>query len=470
MLNVKSLISNFSVALLAQGIAFVVSCLISLLLPAFIDVAEFGYWQLFILFSNYVGFFHLGLNDGVYLIEGGTPRSKIDKQAIKSLFACGSAFQTLFAVIIIVFALVAPMEPRREFVFVATAVFLLLANFTNYWGYVFQAMNETKLYSASVAINRLVFLVPLLTCMLLGCRDFQIYVVFYLLAQAVALIFCLYKARDFLKEHLMAWREAARQAVSTIRVGAKLMIASVFGMLIIGSMQFFVDSQGDIEVFSKFSFALSMVAFFMIFIYQASMVLFPALRQTSTEEQKAVFVAARDCLDAILPVVFLLYYPAVALLMLWLPQYELSFSLFALLLPICIFDGKMDLIGTTYLKVIRGESLLLKINLVSLLACLVCIGVNAWLFDSLTVLSILLACVVAGRSLFTEYLLESKLHTGHTPAGFEIVVLSAIFIASTMLAPTWLAIIICAVCYAAFLWLNRSRSLAAFRALKNKSK
>ena len=156
--------------------------------------------------------------------------------------------------------------------------------------------------------------------------------------------------------------------------------------------------------------------------------------------------------------------------MLWLPQYELSFSLFALLLPICIFDGKMDLIGTTYLKVIRGESLLLKINLVSLLACLACIGLNAWLFDSLTVLSILLACVVAGRSLFTEYLLENKLNTGHTPAGIEIVGLSAIFIASSMLAPTWLAIIIYAICYIAFLWINRSRSIAAFRTLKNKSR
>ena len=469
-LNIRSLISNFSVALLAQGIAFVVSCVISLLLPAFIDVAEFGYWQLFILFANYVGFFHLGLNDGVYLIEGGNPRSRIDKQAIKSLFGCGAVFQCVFAAVIVVFALVAPMEPKREFVLVATAAFLLLSNFTNYWGYVFQAMNETKLYSASVAINRLVFLVPLVACMLLGCRDFQIYVVFYLVAQAVALAFCLYKARDFLIERMMAWRDAAMQTASTIRVGAKLMIASVFGMLIIGSMQFFVDSQGDIEVFSKFSFALSMVAFFMIFIYQASMVLFPALRQTSTDEQKKVFVAARDCLDAILPVIFLLYFPAVALLSLWLPQYELSFGLFALLLPICIFDGKMDLIGTTYLKVIRKEGLLLRINLVSLLACLACIGLNAWLFDSLTALSILLACVVAGRSLFTEFLLENTLHTGHTPAGLETVALSAVFIASTMLAPTWLAIIIYALCYLAYLWLNRSRSIAAFRALKNTAK
>ena len=470
MLNVRSLISNFSVALLAQGIAFAVSCVISLLLPAFIDVAEFGYWQLFILFANYVGLFHLGLNDGVYLIEGGRSRSQIDKSAIKSLFTCGAAFQCVFAVVIIVFALIVPMEPKREFVFIATAIFLLLANFTNYWGYVFQAMNETKLYSASVAINRLVFLVPLLLCMLLGCRDFQIYVAFYLFAQAIALLVCRYKARDFLKEHMMAWKETIVQTFSTIRVGAKLMIASLFGMLIIGSMQFFVDSQGDIEMFSKFSFALSMVAFFMIFIYQASMVLFPALRQTSEEEQKEVFVTARDGLDAILPVIFLFYYPAVALLMLWLPQYELSFSLFALLLPICIFDGKMDLIGTTYLKVLRGESLLLKINLVSLLACLACIGLNAWLFNSLTVLSILLACVVAGRSLFTEFLVENKLHTDHTPAGLEIVGLSAVFIAVTMLAPTWLAIAIYAVCYFAFLWVNRNRSLAAFRTLKNKSK
>ena len=66
-------------AVFAQGLSTAVSVILTLLLPKVLGVAEFGYWQLFIFYLGYVGFFHFGINDGVYLIHGGETRDALDK-------------------------------------------------------------------------------------------------------------------------------------------------------------------------------------------------------------------------------------------------------------------------------------------------------------------------------------------------------------------------------------------------------
>ena len=49
----------------------------------------------------------------------------------------------------------------------------------------------------------------------------------------------------------------------------------------------------------------------------------------------------------------------------WLPQYAESLRYMVILLPICIFDGKMSLLCNTYLKVLRKERQLFYFNLIS---------------------------------------------------------------------------------------------------------
>ena len=56
------------------------------------------------------------------------------------------------------------------------------------------------------------------------------------------------------------------------------------------------------------------------------------------------------------------YFPAVIFLRVWLPQYEESFLYMFLLFPLMVFEGKMQAIFSLFLKVLRYENLLLKIN------------------------------------------------------------------------------------------------------------
>lgn len=70
-MNYRALASNMATAFLAQGVSFLASVAMSLLVPKVLGVTAYGYWQLFVFYTSYSGFFLLGLNDGIYLIRGG---------------------------------------------------------------------------------------------------------------------------------------------------------------------------------------------------------------------------------------------------------------------------------------------------------------------------------------------------------------------------------------------------------------
>ena len=105
-MNYKKLVTNALVAFSAQGISLVVSFVMSLLVPKVLGVASYGYWQLFIFYAGYSGFFHFGLNDGVYLVEGGKSRNEINKVIINSQFRVAVWLQVLIGAIVCLLSVV----------------------------------------------------------------------------------------------------------------------------------------------------------------------------------------------------------------------------------------------------------------------------------------------------------------------------------------------------------------------------
>lgn len=455
-MDAKKIITDFSIALIAQGVSAACSIVTTLLVPKVLGVEEFGYWQLFIFYIGYVGMFHFGLSDGVYLINGGKSRSAIDKADINSQFWAISLVQTGFAVMLAMIAVLGSFGADRGFVLFATAVMIVVNNAALYWGYVCQAMNETRVFSFSVVVESVLFLLSLVLLLAGNVRVFEPYVIVYAIAKACRLMYCLFKCRDFFSAGVELLSDVISSCRESIAVGIKLMIANTTGSLIIGGIRFLVDANWGIEVFSSVSFSLSLVSFFLLFISQASMVLFPSLRQAATEEVASFFQSARGLLSCILPVAYVLYAPICWILGIWLPEYADSLSLFALLLPLCVFDGRMDIVGTTYLKVLRKEGLLLKINLGALLISLLGACVGTFVFRSIPFMLLVATLAIVLRCLFTEWLVSREL--GVLDRSFDV---GSILLALVAIVFNWMiggvaGFLLTVGAYAVFLVVRRS--------------
>lgn len=436
-MNFRSLIKNFSAAFAAQGFAMLLSVISSLFVPKMLGVEEYGYWQLFIFYAGYVGVFHFGLNDGVYLINGGITRSKIDKSSVISQFWFSLGTQLVISLGIVIVALLGAFEPERQTVLIATAAFLPVQNAALYLGYVFQAMNETALFSFSSIIERFTFAAPLVVLLFMHVTDFLPYVIAYIFSSACQLAYCAWNARDFLAVGLEPLSQAAREAFGSIRVGASLMLANIASTLILGVARFVIDIVWGIETFGQLSLSISCVNFFLAFVSQASMVLFPALRQGDKQTVTRFYAVARDLMGLFFPVIYLLYYPFVWLLGMWLPRYATSFVFFAYMIPICLFDAKMNITGTTIFKVFRQERLLLKLNVTTAVISAVGSLLGAYVFHSVHVVILSVVAAIMFRSVYAELRITKDLGTKHSLMFVGEIALSAasVFLATTFDAP-----------------------------------
>lgn len=456
----KRILRNIIYAFAAQGISLLLSVLTSLILPKFFDKANYGYWSLFLFYTGYTGFFHFGLNDGVYLKIGGVEYCDMNKKLLGGQFWFGAMFQSVIAFGIVLWAVFSGSGAETGFVFIMTAVYMLLYNLTLYLGCIFQAANETRLYSMSVMIDKIVFMLSILALFVLKSSDYRTYVWLYMLAKLCAMLYCVYEGREVVFAGRNAFADTAREALDSIKIGINLTIANIASNLILGGGRFIIERYWGIEDFGEVSFSLTLTNFFLLFVSQISMVLFPALRQIDEKKQRELFDMSKHVLNVILPVVFLGYIPAKELLRIWLPQYEVSLAYMAILLPMCIFDGKMNLVCATYFKVLRKERFLLYVNLFSMALSIVLCLVGAYGLHSIDSIILFMVCSIGVRYFVSQCYLERLLgdfgNRKRAGAGMlEELVLVLVCAYVCWMLPSGMAFVIAAAVYALYLILNR---------------
>lgn len=100
----------------------------SLLVPKALGVEDYAYWQLFILYSSYVGLALFGIHDGIFLRIGGIKVDDIDWPRVKGEFFLVLIGQLLLAVAATLAIFAGGLADERAFVFLAVLIFGVVVN------------------------------------------------------------------------------------------------------------------------------------------------------------------------------------------------------------------------------------------------------------------------------------------------------------------------------------------------------
>ncbi len=463
----KKFLTNVSFALIAQIISLLSSFIIQLFAPKILGVTSFGYWQLFVFYASYTNISRIGITDGMYLQNGGKTREQIDKGLIKTELVLFMLFQLLVSAVLWLVVKRAVSDPDRLYVFAASLICLPFINYNNFLGHLFQAINETKLYSVSEALYNLLWFFGLGALFLGRHKGYDVLVVFYIVGQAVAAVYLTCKAGFLFRAGFCKIKRALRNMFEEMKVGIFLLFSIYASMLITGSTRFIVDGKWGIDSFSYFSFALSWATFIMKFMSQVGMVLFPSLRTLREDSQKSTFTSVNNMIGILLPAFLVLFVPIGLFVNWWLPQYNASLAYLSILLPLCVFDGKMQLVYSTYFKVIQKPSWLLYVNLlaagISFIFSLIC----AYAFESMLGIAVALLIALIVRSIASEILLSRfmKLKRNKTLDLSELVLTASFVVGNLFLAKTP-AFILYVLFYLAFVLVNRRSLIDSWRSLK----
>lgn len=462
----RGILRNYAFSLTSNAVAFLISTLIVAVVPKIIGNTEYGYFQLYIFYSAYVGFFHLGWCDGIYLRYGGAYYDKLDKRRMSTQFWLLLAFETaVTAVILLVTWLRAPQQDTR-FVLVVTALSIIVVIPKTMLSYVLQATNRIREYSLVTVVEKVVYCLLVIGVLALGGRDYKPLILSDIAGKAVSLVLAAVYCRDLVFARWEPFRQTLTETWQNISVGVKLMVANVAGMLILGIVRLAINDHWSIEVFGKVSLSLSVSNLLMVLVGAVGTVLFPLLKRVDDGRLQELYGRLRDSLMVPLFAVLVLFYPLRAILTLWLPRYADSFRYMALLFPVCVFDSKMQMLVNTYMKAMRQEKTLLRVNVVTMVLSLVTTGVTVYVLDSLELAVLSILVLFAVRCTLAESCLARVVQIR---IGRDMVLelaLVAVFVAVTWFFSGGLACGLYAAAYAGYLLLKKKEVGALVTAIR----
>lgn len=403
------ILGNISYTVLANGINTAVSMAIAFVIPKVLGVREYSYWQLYAFYTSYVGFFHFGWADGIYLQFGGKKYRDLDKQYFANQFWLLVIMEVMIAVVIGMIAVFTIKDSNKSLIVIITGICCVIQIPRTMLQYILQTTDRIRDYAKNYMLEKAVYAVLVITIIASGFRNYEILLGADLAARMCTLLLLCFRCRDIVHRSMRDIGSAIKQAGLNIMIGIKLMFANIASLLLIGIVRFAIEDHWDIETFGKVSLTLTVSNMLMIFISSVGVVMYPLLKNTSKDRLPYIYKNLRIMLMVPVLGMLILYYPARMFLAFWLPQYSESLRYMALLFPMCIFESKMSMLISTYLKALRYENFIMKVNWYGVGLTFVTTYVLVYVLNNLTLAIASLTILLGIRSVAAEKKLSKEL-------------------------------------------------------------
>ncbi len=462
-MKAHNFLKNLSYSFSANVVSLGVSVFMVMFLPKFLSLEDYGLWQLFLFYFSYLGFLHFGWEDGIYLRYAGN-----DFSGLNSVVFAGQFYGIVLLQIVLVGLGVSIGnyfidDIFKKWAFVCALCLAPVVNFNNLCNFIMQITNRIRDYAMLIFVERFMLLAGVSVFLFVGINQFTyLYGAKVFSVWGVSLLGA-YLCRQLLRPRFGAFCEILHEAWENISVGIKLMFANVASMLIIGVIRYGISVGWDVTTFGRISLTLGISNFLMIFINSVSVVFFPVIKQMDINQRAEAYVKIREILTIILFTGLLAYYPLKCILSWWLPKYADSLIYMSVLFPVCLFESKVSLLINTYLKSMRQEFLMLKINVISVgVSVLVTICTVCVLHDlNVAVLSI--AALYAFRCILAECHIARLLNISLKRDIFIDLIMAGAFVSSGWLLDSWVGVLAYACFYGLYLIINfnKIRSLCS---------
>lgn len=469
--KLRNILENITYTFTANILTMLISIIMTLILPKFLGVTDYSYYQLYIFFISYVGFFHFGWIDGIYLKIGGMEYNDLEKSNYVTQFWMLNVLEIIIAAIISIFALFTIKNIDKSFVLISTSVCGVITILRTYLLFILQSTNRIKEYAKYTRVDRFIYFALVIVFLFLGFKNYKIILYIDVFSKLVALVLCANKMKDIVFGKLNISKNTLLEIFENISIGIKLMLANIASTLIIGVVRFGIQKNWDIETFGKISLTLNISNLLMTFINAVAVIMFPLLRREEESNLPKIYVILRNTLMIFLYMMLIFYYPIKLILSTWLPQYADSLRYMALLFPICIYESKMSMLINTYLKSFRKEKSMLIINTISLILSLILTISSVFILNNLTLAILSIVFLLGFRCVIGELVLTKIMNILIYKDIILETVLTAIFIISSWFINNMFCSIIYTCFYLIYVFIKRKdikRTILLFKKILRK--
>jgi len=404
--NLEKIFKNIARVVSVNIIRLMVSVMLTLLLPKFLDISEYSHWQLYMFYLMYAVYTSLGWCEGLYLKYGGKTYNNLNFRDVGSQFWALALYEFIFSLLAITAINIFINNTDKKLIIILVLISALFEILRYSLQIILQATNEIKAYVKIAALERVLFFIFVAICLGMGIKDYRFYIVAEIIARIISLVYAMILCKKVVFIKLLKVKDILKETKVLINDGYKLLVAYLTSQLVIGIVRFCIELKWGTIVFGKVSLALSLSNMIITTIAAISIVLFPILKKLDTKVLKAFYFPTRTLITYFLLFILIFYSQIYFMLAKWLPQYIDSLKYLAVIFPICVFEGRSFILTDTYFKAYKRPDLMFLASIITVILSLIFSFISVYILNSVEIAIISIVVLVAFKNIIAEYLLK----------------------------------------------------------------
>ena len=244
----KSILKVFS----ANFMQIISNLVVGFLVPAILSIEGYANLKTYTLYVSYIGLFHFGFIDGLFIKYGGKKYNDINKNILKGEHLFLVIMEFIIAIILFVISLL--LKNITLFLFAISIIPIMLSNFHKY---IYQAIGEFNKYSKIIYIYTIFYMI--LNIVLAVILRNQNYILYCLTTFTANLISIFAVELNFIIKYRKVHAIINEETFNNIKTGFFILLGNLIIIGLFGIDKWFVKLFLTTEDFAYYSFAVSML-------------------------------------------------------------------------------------------------------------------------------------------------------------------------------------------------------------------
>ena len=350
--NLQAFSNDVLIYSFGQGLLLIFGFIQSLIIPKYLSTTDYGYWQLFLLYTTYIGILHFGFLDGI-LVRWAGKDLEVLREEIPTSFRFILLEQGVIVGILVM--IVGFIDIPSKKIALAVLANASIVNILTFFLFIAQATKRFKLVTAANIGRGLLFIVFILLIFFSGYFSYFSLILVTMATGIIIVFLFAFHTRDCLFYHSNDRKSLSQYGKENIGIGIFVLLGNFTALTFATIDRLTVGSFFSITQFAVYTFAMSMCGLATVFLQAVAQVFFPYLSGSGTETRTKAYGLLKPTLVIFWAVILAAYFPFSFWIRYYLPHYADSLSLMAILLCTIGFSGQINILHANFFKVYRKQ-------------------------------------------------------------------------------------------------------------------
>lgn len=396
-------------AVFSNLFTLITSVFLGFIVPKFLSVDSYALYKTFALYSGFVGFFHFGFINGVYLKYGNLEYEQLPQKKFAGfswvLFLSQLIIQGILTIVL--FSIIGYSSFSSPFFYVI--INIVLINLNSFFTHINQFTKRFAIDAWILLLQHFILLTGTLTLLVMRQDYYICYVSIVTLANLIVLVIQLFINRKIVFIKKANIQVDFGEIKDRISHGFFIMISEFMGIFVVTIDSVIVNLFLPAKIFSAYALAVAVITVLYQLTTFFSKLIFPFLKRVNESDYRKVY---RDMMGRIMVYSFSIAgiaFIAALIVPIFLPDYSHSAIIIRILGLTVLFKGVQELLCANFYKTLNMERSFARINFIAILVATLSDVIAFWLFRTKESVAIASAVSFGIWFIMSDVVLKRKL-------------------------------------------------------------